>query len=117
MKEKLEEIQIFLKNTSNYQIEEGTEKYSIQPLSVNEKRVFILLYTAPNLLTYNDIAHALNISESLSRSYITNIIEKGVPIVKKYVSGKPYLCLDKDFKKAQAEYNIVRIQQKQISNY
>ncbi len=117
LKEKIDEMQMFLKSSTNYKVDEGTDKYQIQPLSVNEKRVFIILYTSPSLLTYNDIAHALNISESLGRSYSTNLIEKGVPIVKKYVAGKPYLSLDVNFKKAQAEYNIVKLQQKQLSNF
>jgi len=114
---KVDEVQLFLKQTRNFHIDEQVPQYQVQPLSVHEKRVFVLLYTAPSMLCYNDIAHALNMSESLARSYVTNLIEKGIPVVKQYQRGKPLISLDAKFKRAQAEFNIVKIQQKQLDNF
>ena len=82
-------------------------------LTEKEKEVFLVLYTASNekLVTYADVAKALRESEFLVRSYITNLIEKGVPINKQYIQNTTYLFLDKSFREQQAKTNMLGISQ------
>ncbi len=115
---RLEHIEIFLKKLDDsFKIAEEIEGYTIQPLSVNEKRIFTVIYSSQKALSYAEIAQALSLSESLVRSYLTNIISKGIPIVKKYVSGKPVIYLDEEFKKLQQDQNIVKLSQKQLDAF
>lgn len=116
IKLRLDNLELFLsKNTGFRQANE--EKLNIEPLSVNEKLVFMTLYTADSLISYFDISQKIGLSESLVRSYITNLIEKGVPIIKKYINGSAFIFLEKEFKDLQAKQNLVKIQQKQISTF
>jgi len=46
------------------------------------------------------------------REYVTNLLEKGIPIQKKYVNTIPHLLLDPKFKNLQAKKNILKIEQK-----
>ncbi|MBN2454770.1 hypothetical protein JXB11_04450 [Candidatus Woesearchaeota archaeon] len=82
-------------------------------LTEKEKEVFLILYTASNErpITYSDISKPLRESDFLVRSYITNLIEKGVPIRKQYLQGKTYLFLDNAFREQQAKTNLLRINQ------
>ena len=113
---RLEHVEIFLKKIDDsFKIAEESDGYTIQPLSVNEKRIFVIIYSSQKPLPYSDIANALSLPESLIRSYLTNIIEKGIPIVKKYVNGKPVISLDEEFKKLQKQRNIVKLSQKQLN--
>jgi predicted DNA-binding transcriptional regulator len=77
-----------------------------------EQQVFLVIYTLEEekgSITYEDIAKKLNISEQLAGNYVTSIIEKGVPILKRYINSKPYLRLDPEFKTLQAKENILQL--------
>jgi len=112
---RLEHIEMFLKKLDeSFKIADETQGYAIQPLSVNEKRIFAIIYSSPKPLPYTDISHALSLPESLIRSYLTNIIEKGIPVIKKYVNGKPVISLDDEFKELQKRQNVVKLSQKQL---
>lgn len=86
--------------------------YAITPLSPKEKEVFFALYsrteTVP-FVCYNDLSRALSMSESLVAGYITSIMEKGIPVVKKYSKGRVYLKLKEDFRALQAKENLVGV--------
>ena len=88
-------------------------------LDEREKDVFLVLYTAADEkhLTYRDIASAMKESEFLVRGYITNMIEKGVPIAKRYVNDVAYIALDSSFKDRQARENIVKLSQRTVSEF
>ena len=88
-------------------------------LDEREKDVFLVLYTAADEkpLTYRDIASAMKESEFLVRGYITNMIEKGVPIAKRYVNDVAYISLDSSFKDRQARENIVKLSQRTVSEF
>lgn len=88
-------------------------------LDEREKDVFLVLYTAADEkpLTYRDVASALKESEFLVRGYITNMIEKGVPIVKRYVNDVAYISLDSSFKDRQAKENIVKLSQRTVREF
>lgn len=117
VQEQLEQLQLamarFMGTPSQHDEPAGIE------LDEREKDVFLILYTAADEkpLTYREIAAALKESEFLVRGYITNMIEKGVPIAKRYVNDSAYISLDKSFKDRQAKENVVRLSQKTVREF
>tara|TARA_Y100000294_G_scaffold140487_1_gene134239 strand:+ start:48 stop:578 length:531 start_codon:yes stop_codon:yes gene_type:complete len=116
LKLRLDNVELFLNEQVDF-TQTKKETIKIQQLSVNEKLAFMALYTSNSPVSYFEISEKIGISESLVRSYIINLIEKGVPIVKKYINGKPFIELEPKFKELQTKQNIVKIQQKQISSF
>ncbi len=116
LKMRLDNLELFLRKNVNF-IQSNQEQIQIEPLSINEKRVFMALYTSNSPISYFHISEKIGLSESLVRNYITNLIEKGVPIIKKYINGKASIELEEKFKELQTKHNIVKIQQKNISNF
>ncbi len=90
------------------------ETFSVVPLSTKEKDVFFTLYsiTEDKEATYKDLAENLVCSEQLVASYIANLIEKGVPVVKRYVGKSVYLKLNEAFRQVQAKENLVGLNSK-----
>lgn len=88
------------------------QSYSnIMPLSEEEQKVFLVLYTEEKPIPHFELARRLGISVSLLRSYITSMIEKGVPIQKAYFQRIPHISLEKNFKAYQAKKNIIDLRQ------
>ena len=84
-------------------------------LSDKEKEVFLVLYTADQrVITYREIASGMRESEFLVRTYVTSLIQKGVPIKKKYINGVAYMELSERFKELQAKKNVLKISQKTL---
>ncbi len=112
LQEQLERLQLFL----------SSQKTAMRPsieLDEKEKEVFLILYTASSEspLTYRNIAAAVKESEFLVRGYITSMIEKGVPVQKRYVSDAAYISLDSSFKDLQARQNIVKLSQRTVAEF
>ena len=108
LNEKIDDIQVMLSKIVNTKIKKQyDEKFFVEPLTINEKQVFKVIYAADKKLKYSDIAKQTNMSQSLVRTYVTNLIEKGVPITKEYVQGKPLIALNLEFKELQAKKNLV----------
>ena len=87
------------------------KKAETRRLSVKEKAVFLAIYTLEDDdgITYEKISARLGISEQLAASYVTSLIEKGIPIVKRYINSRPHLKLDQEFKTLQAKENILQV--------
>lgn len=115
--EKISDISLFLeqfrtkKTYSIRKIDGSSQEFQVRPLTQKEMQVFLVLYTVeePGKITYQDIAKKLSISESLAQNYITNLIEKGIPITKQYLNRIVFLKLDNDFKALQAKKNVLNI--------
>jgi len=106
LKERIDEVSMFLG------LSRSKQHYKISPLTKNEKEVFLVLYTKgeeKDYLTYKEIARSIALSKELVMNYITNLIEKGIPIIKKYADNKVYIKLDPNFKSLQAKENLVKI--------
>ncbi len=88
-------------------------------LDEREKEVFLVLYTASDQkpLAYREIAAAIRESEFLIRGYVTNMVEKGVPIVKRYINDVAFISLDRSFKDRQAKENIVKLSQRTVREF
>lgn len=86
--------------------ETGTK---VKPLSLREQEVFLALYTTANFLTYKQVAHKVSLPEQNIPQLIEIIIEKGVPILKKFAEGKVCVQIDPEFKNEQAKHNVLQI--------
>jgi hypothetical protein len=119
LSEKVEQIQLFLEANMSFK-STRKPKYETKPLTNNEQDVFLVLYTLEEkkgAVSYADISKRTGLSEDLVSEYITRMIEKNVPIIKRYVNNQPFLRLDPQFKRIQAKENILGINQRLISSY
>lgn len=103
---KFDELSVLVKGKTDGQ------RWVFTALNQKEKEVFLVLYSQTEsqpFTSYKLIARRLGMSESLVGSYITVLIEKGIPVIKKYQDGCVFLQLDADFRSCQAKDNIVGI--------
>ena len=119
LSERLDQLQLFLEQSLGYKAEKKP-KFTPQPLTNNEQDVFLVLYTLEDKkgsVSYADIAKRTGLSEELVAQYITRMIEKNVPVIKRYVNNEPLLKLDPHFKRLQAKENILGLNQRTIANF
>ena len=113
----LEQLQLSLSQI----LGSSSQPQPIDSIELDErgKEVFLVLYTAADEkpLTYRDIASVMKESEFLVRGYITNMIEKGVPIAKRYINDVAYISLDSSFKDRQTRENIVKLSQRTVREF
>ena len=111
LNERVDQIQMHLELGSGISLTKRNY-FDVKKLNRREQEVFLVIYTLEEEkgnLTYEDIASKLGISGQLAGSYITSLIEKGVPIIKRYINSKPFLRLDPEFKTLQAKENILQL--------
>ncbi len=86
------------------------DKVQIQPLTKREQEVFQALYIVGEsipFVSYKQLARKLGISEALISGFITNLVEKGVPILKKYDNGQAFVQLEPKFRQKQAKEVVI----------
>lgn len=106
---RVDHLQMYLENSA---IAVKRNDFDVKRLNRREQEVFLVIYTLEEekgSVTYDDIASRLDISDRLAGNYVTSLIEKGVPIIKRYLNSKPYLKLDPEFKTLQAKENILQL--------
>jgi len=111
LNERVDQIQMYLEANSGIGISRG-KNFDVKRLNRKEQEVFLVIYTLEeekDTVTYEDIAKKLSISEQLAGNYVTALIEKGVPIIKRYVNSRPHLKLDPVFKTLQTKENILQL--------
>ncbi|OGM02543.1 hypothetical protein A3K72_02000 [Candidatus Woesearchaeota archaeon RBG_13_36_6] len=116
LNEKLEEIRIHLGMIKD-DVSTAGQKFEATKLTIHEQEVFLVLYTASDFLSYKDIAKRKGLTESLVGNYITSLIEKGIPLIKKYMNKVAYVKLESRFKELQAKKNILKIDDKIARDY
>jgi hypothetical protein len=119
LSEKVEQMQLFLEQNMGFKSEKQP-KFQPKPLTNNEQDIFMVLYMLEEkqgAVTYPEISKRTGLSEELVASYITRMIEKNVPIIKRYVNNDPHLRLDPQFKRIQAKENILGLKQRTIGNF
>lgn len=82
----------------------------IQPLTKREQEVFQALYVVGEgipFVSYKQLGRKLGSSEALVSGFITNLIEKGVPILKKYDDGHAFVQLEPKFRQKQAKEVVI----------
>jgi len=112
--EKLEELQLFMNHivANDDKKQDKEQVYNHIFLTTREKEVFLALYTMAeekSPITYKRIARRIALTEFMVREYIINLIEKGIPVIKKYVNHEVYLNIDQKFRHMQARENLVDI--------
>ena len=112
LNEKIDEIYNILGKLTGKKLTKIAKYEDIDPLTTMEKNVFLNIYSEDQPITYAELAKKINMSISLTRQYLTNLLEKGIPIQKRYIKTRPYIYLDKKFKNLQAKKNILKIEQK-----
>jgi DNA-binding transcriptional regulator GbsR (MarR family) len=110
LNEKLEEVHMIL---SKLQIPVDAS-LKIKPLTINERQIFLALYSSEKPLSYAELAKQLNYSETLTTTYVQNLIEKKIPVIALYKDGLAYFSIDKDFKELQAKSNVIGLDQKSL---
>jgi predicted transcriptional regulator len=84
----------------------------IPKLTTVEKEIFLALYSLcdeKEYATYEEIAKSVNLSKTLIMSYVTILIEKGIPIIKSYSDDTTKLKLSSYFKNMQTKNDILKI--------
>jgi len=109
---KMDEIQKMLSKFTGKKVTKMPKFSDIDPLNTNEKTVFLNLYTEDQPISYAEFASKINMPIDITREYITNLMEKGVPVQKTYIQTKPYIYLDPKFKNLQAKKNVLKIEQR-----
>ncbi|MBI2137843.1 hypothetical protein HYU12_05015 [Candidatus Woesearchaeota archaeon] len=114
--ERIEQIEAITARITGMPITDN-EQTSIR-LTETEKKIFLLLYTeAEKQATYETIACYLGEELPIVKEYITTMIEKGVPIRKRFCSGGTCLDIEPEFKEKQAKENILRISQTTVMKF
>ena len=79
-------------------------------LKPKEQEIFLILYSRTgDLIDYREISKTLGITEQSAQKHISRMVNKGIPIMKKYFDNNIYLVLDSDFRNLQAKLNILNI--------
>ena len=118
--ERIESIEIFLQKYSNFTTME--KSFDIKPLTKTEQNVFLVIYALEDekgLVSYSDICKKTVLPGYIVNEYIARLIEKGIPLMKKYINNIPYIKLNPEFKRIQAKENILCIDtaQKELVNF
>ena len=118
--ERLERIELFLQSDSNFILEEKT--FEVKPLTKTEQHVFLVIYALDNesdLVSYADVCRKTGLPIYVVSEYIARLVEKGIPLIKKYVNNIVYIKLNPGFKSLHAKENLVAIDtaQKELFNF
>lgn len=109
---RVDQIQMYLESQQSGISVTRKKEFDVKRLNRREQEVFLVIYTLEEekgSVSYSDIAEKIGISEQLAGNYVTSIIEKGVPIIKRYVNSRPFIRLDPEFKTLQAKENILQL--------
>lgn len=114
LNEKLEEIRMHL---DMIDAPKNYEQYYDITLTIREQEVFLVLYTNMDYINYKQIAKRLGFTENLVGNYLTNLVEKGIPILKRYVGGLAFVKLEPKFKDLQTRENVLKINDRIAREY
>lgn len=89
---------------------EAEKKFEVQSLSGKEKEVFQALYVITETqpcVSYEQLARKTLLSKELVMYHVASMIQKGVPVLKRYEGSIVFLKLDSVFRELQAKKNII----------
>lgn len=118
--ERIESIEMFLQKYTNFTVVE--KSFDVKPLTKTEQHVFLVIYALEDekgLVSYADIIKKTGLPGYVLSEYISRLMEKGIPLVKKYINNIPFIKLNPEFKRIQAKENILCIDtaQKELVNF
>ena len=116
MEERLEHLESWMVRSGGMPL--MSEETPVFELDEQEKKIFLIIYTASGFITYTEISEALGESELQIKERITSMLEKGIPIQKKYTqTNEACLMLEKGFKDEQAKRNMLKISQRTVKEF
>ena len=111
----LHEIEIkldkFSQRVDQLQLNQGgeVEKPIVSPLNQTEKKVFLVLYTEGESLTYNEISAKSGLPTVLISENISSLVVKGIPVIRSFFNNQLFVKIDPVFKERQAKENLVNL--------
>lgn len=112
LNERIDEVHSILSKITGKKTLKKSKFEDIDPLTSMEKNVFMNLYTEAVPVSFATLAKKMQMPITLVRQYVTNLLEKGVPVQKVYKNTIPHVLLDQRFKNLQAKKNILKIEQR-----
>lgn len=106
LSERMEELTLLVKGSKEQ------KKFAFSPLNEKEKNIFSALYNTSqsgNSVSYRQLSRITGLPDQLVASYVSAIIEKGIPLLKQYSGSIVYLRIEDDFRCEQTKKNIVGI--------
>ncbi|MFT4310421.1 MAG: hypothetical protein ACMXYC_02215 [Candidatus Woesearchaeota archaeon] len=91
-------------------------KKTLKPLSLREQEVFLVLYTEKQFVDYQTVATKLQLPVSVVTELVQSLIQKGIPIIKKYEHTQEKIQVDESFKQEQAKHNVLHIHEVMLSS-
>ncbi len=85
------------------------EKLVVSSLTQMEKKVFLVLYTEEEGLTFNEIGNKAGLPSSLVPECISALVNKGVPLGRSMFKNQLLFKMSSQFKEMQAKENIVNL--------
>ena len=79
----------------------------IYPLTHSEKQLFISLYTEKMPLTLLELAEKSKIPVSVINEHITQMAQKGIPIMRTVANNQLFVKINDGFKEMQAKNGCV----------
>lgn len=107
--DKLFQIVEEMRSSLSATLPSGDERFRVEPLTMREQEVFLLLYMAEGFVSQREIARRLSFPLALVRQHLTSLMEKGVPLTRRGVGDDMFLRLDQSFKERQAKENVAGI--------
>lgn len=102
--ERVDELTLLVKG------QKAQKTFDVQPLTSREKEVFHALYVLTQeqpYASYEQLARKTKLSKDLVATYVTGLVQKGVPVLKRHVGLRVFVGMDPAFKELQAKKNIV----------
>ena len=108
LNEKLDEVCMFISQFEGKSL--NKELFEKIDLNSREQEIFLLLYARNgDLIGAKEIAKLLGLNEEKVRRYLSNLVMKGIPVIKKYIDGRVFYILDYDFRNLQARENVINV--------
>ena len=85
------------------------EKKAVTPLNQVERKVFLVLYTEEEPLSFREISQRSEISISLVPECVSSLVQKGIPLHRSYANGHLFFKLNPEFKELQAKENVINL--------
>jgi predicted nuclease with TOPRIM domain len=85
------------------------EKMTVSSLTQMEKKVFLVLYTEEESLTYEEIAQKSSLPSSLVPECVSALVNKGIPLGRSMFKNQLMFKMSPIFKEMQAKENIVNL--------
>jgi hypothetical protein len=78
-------------------------------LNNDEQALFQVLCSHKNFLTLDFVMNKIHMNAETIRTFITSLIDKGIPVLVKDQGGQVFLNLDSEFRTLQRKHKVVKV--------